>query len=546
MMLVTLSSLDSLSVHAAASTITSKQRQMSEGTNAVVDTPPIATVERHLIIMGCATSPFWSNMKRTLEDRVSFTTSTCVASEDEEQAAIHNVLERRAQQLEQYEQQEDAAIDPTMHVVATILTRNHCTNPQDCRAVNPGDNYIPLLQSGVQGYFIESQPDFEALGINITDTTSNIQSTELFPDNADGGRQIAMEFCRIGASIAPANIVVLYGAPEAAHSTTRIESFIAGLDEFCPDDKHHIKYRYYADWSADKAAALLSPLFLRDGAIDAVIAANDDMALGALVSAQQIIPNKQLLVAGYDANKYVQPLLLSGKMFATVDQNPPTGVAYSLQVLLSDQATGAADFGAPSECSLDRNAVCTLQDYNTIQAASWGQLLERIPNQLSTAVTIRVQDPSDAVLRERLDLYNPQVRPPQTLAEFKTALANATTPELVEQYISHHNNDNNNAMTTTTTDPTSPPPTPVRARLIDTKVYELHAESSSILAQGLLQLSWQDRRLSWSTIVYPDINSIQLSSDEIWTPTIVLSNLLSSGFTVPMTEVKTTIQPDLF
>lgn len=67
---------------------------------------------------------------------------------------------------------------------------------------------------------------------------------------------------------------------------------------------------------------------------------------------------KKLLVAGYDANAYRIPLLQSGDTFATVDKSPPTGLAYSLQVMLSDKATGVGNFGEPSNCTLSPGPSC--------------------------------------------------------------------------------------------------------------------------------------------------------------------------------------------
>ena len=240
------------------------------------------------------------------------------------------------------------------------------------------------------------------------------------------------------------------------------------------------------------------------------------MMQGALVSAREMRPDKQLLVAGYDANAYVQPLLKSDAMFATVDQNPPTGIVYSLQVMLSDQANGAADWGEPSECSVNRGPTCGLDDYNTIQESAWDELVQALPNKVSTAVAIRVNDPSSQVLRERLLLYNRAIRPPITLtAEIKSALVAGDAQAI--------------------------PPLPIHAQLKDTRVYELHAESSSILAQGLLVLTWTDTRLAWSTVDYPDIDQIDVSDQDIWKPVVVLSNLLRSGSRNPMTDVQTTV-----
>lgn len=470
-----------------------EQQETQEVEQALtVANPNVKQVERHLIMMGCK-SAFWLRMKKRLETNIPFTSSVCIYSDENEVSNIQRILQRKLDHP-----------DHDIHVVATLLTANHCLPEvrDQCQAKNQGEHYLPLLEAGVRGWFLEAEPDFEALGVNRTAT--GIESTELFPDNSNGGSQVAQEFCRLGASIAPATIAVLYGSPEAAHSTARIQSFIDGLQEYCPEARHQIKYSFYAEWSADKAAAVMSPVFLRDGGLHAVIAANDDMALGALVSAKEMRPDKQLLVAGYDANAYTIPLLQSGAMFATVDQSPPTGIAYSLQVMLSDQANGGTDFGAPSECALSPNPSCSLEDYNTIRSASWKQLNSDLPNKVQTAVTIRVKDPSSLVLRERLQLYNKAVRPPAT--------------------------DNS--------------PTPVNAQLVATKVFEVYTEASSILAQAVLVLTWQDNRLRWSDLIHPDVKSIHVDIEDIWSPIVVLSNLLKSGFTVPLTNIETTLYPN--
>ncbi|CAB9498257.1 Ligand-gated ion channel 4 [Seminavis robusta] len=430
-------------------------------------------------------------MKNQLEEAINFSSSTCVFSEADEASATRAVLDLKLENP-----------DWDIHVVASLLTRNHCDNQDLCRQVNPGDKYLMMLMAGVKGWFLEAEPDYEALGIDRT--ASNIQSTELFPDNAHGGNQVAREFCRIGASIAPANIAVLYGPEEAAHSTIRIQSFTDGLQEYCAHDNHTIKYSYHAGWSAQTAAKIMSPIFFRDASIDAVIAANDDMALGALVAAREMQPDRRLLVAGYDANPYTWPLLQTGAMFATVDQIPPTGLIHTLTNLLSDKANGAADFGAPTNCSLSPDATCTLDDYNMIQAAVWQDLTTQLSSTVSTPVNLEVKDQSSLLLRERLQLYNRAVRPPNPAGT----------------------------------------PTPVRARMVETNVLELYTGASSILAQGVLVMTWVDTRLAWSQTVYPNIEYIHLSIDKIWSPVVTLSNLLKSGVTVPMTDIQTTLYPD--
>jgi len=454
--------------------------------------------ELHLIIQDCVKNVYWKHLKERLEEAIHFNHVICISSEVEEREEANRLLQRKLDHPEM-----------EIQFVATIIVRNHCRNPSECRPVNPGDAYIEALRAGVVGWFIEGQPHFEKLGVNRTE--ENIRSTDLTPENADGGRQIAAEFCRVGVDLAPARIVVLYGDPNSPISDARINSFREGLDEFCPEAKHRIAYEEYANWSADEAASIMAPLFLRDGTVDAVIAANDIMALGALVAAKHVRPDTPLLVAGFDANSYTRPLLQSHAMFATVDQNPPTGLIYALQVLTSDEASGHFDFGPPSECSISPGPTCTLEDYNSILTSVWADLLEDLPDTISTSVQIKTSDPSAQVVRERLQLYNPNVRPP---------LDDDAEIEFADGRL---------------------PPVQVKSVLRDTQIFELYTEDSSILAQGLLVLSWIDPELPWSIELFPDVESVDIDLGAIWTPTVILSNLLKSGTREPLTHLGITV-----
>ena len=114
-----------------------------------------------------------------------------------------------------------------------------------------------------------------------------------------------------------------------------------------------------------------------------------------------------LLVAGYDANAYVQPLLQSNQMFATVDQNPSTGFVCTLQVLLSPHAKNG---GVTTEdtndkdafCAYSLDASCSLDDYAYLRRAAWNQVLSTVPDMISTGIAIRIKDPATLVLRHIL------------------------------------------------------------------------------------------------------------------------------------------------
>ena len=78
-------------------------------------------------------------------------------------------------------------------------------------------------------------------------------------------------------------------------------------------------------------------------------------------------------------------------------------------------------------------------------------------------------------------------------------------------------------------------------KTLETKVFELYTASSSVLAQAVLLLTWQDMRLAWGRTSHPDVDAIPVSIEDIWSPVVILSNLLEPGFDSPLTTIKTTI-----
>jgi len=456
-----------------------------------------ATIEQHIIFQGCnETKPdaFWVSLKEGLvQGKIDFNSVICVATDDEESSAVKSILRRK-----------NAKPNTVINVVASLLQKEHCEAKEKCNDVNNGENYISLLRSGVKGYFIENGPNFEAL--NVSRTYENITSIEIFPDNANAGRQIGRKFCLVAHDIAPANIVVLYGPPEANHSTERIQNFIDELEKSCPKDNHTIGHEYYANWNSNEAAKIMGPLYLRDSSIDAVIAANDGMALGALVAAEEIIPDKKILVAGFNADSFTKLLLKSGDMFATVNLNPPSGLMHETLLMLSKKYGGLDDFESSSKCSDSSGLICNLDDYNSIAKSTWEKVATDLPTRISTRVTIQVKDPSVQIRRELLQFYN------------RKAL-----PHVVTEKQKYKNT------------------VQVTAAIQDFQIYGLDAVTESTSGQGLMVLSWEDTRLRWSKKGYPDVHNIHISVEEIWHPVIVLGNLVESKSTFPLSTVETTV-----
>ena len=112
--------------------------------------------------------------------------------------------------------------------------------------------------------------------------------------------------------------------PQAAesHGIDRIDGFVAGVAATCPAAGHVMRYNLTADWSRTVAEQEVAWLLKIDSTVNAFIAANDGMALGAIDAARanRVTGLHGVLVAGYDNGTDIQPYLKDHSAFASVAQ----------------------------------------------------------------------------------------------------------------------------------------------------------------------------------------------------------------------------------
>jgi len=130
-------------------------------------------------------------------------------------------------------------------------------------------------------------------------------------------------------------VLLLDGSESHQNGIDRRNGFLAGLQkgdiEFLEAKSGHWKY--------SDAKKITAEWLQRFDRIDAIVAANDDMALGAC-DAVVAANRHEILVTGFDA---VQPALRAikqGKMAATIDQLPKTQARLAVQLMLRHLETG--------------------------------------------------------------------------------------------------------------------------------------------------------------------------------------------------------------
>jgi inositol transport system substrate-binding protein len=115
------------------------------------------------------------------------------------------------------------------------------------------------------------------------------------------------------------NIVILEGAYGAEAALERRKGFDNILKEY-PDIK--IVAENTANWKRDEAMALMENWLQSDlGGIDGIVAANDEMAIGALMAVEDAGMLDKIKISGIDATPEALDYLEEGKLAITVFQD---------------------------------------------------------------------------------------------------------------------------------------------------------------------------------------------------------------------------------
>lgn len=145
------------------------------------------------------------------------------------------------------------------------------------------------------------------------------ESTFIGSPNHDAGRQQG----ELMARLLPQNaqILYLYGLHGNSHSIERWESF----KEFCLDKRPDIKLlaSQTADFLRDKGMKITEDWIQAYPKFDAIVAANDQMALGAIQALKLANRLDGVLVSGVDGVEDAVLAVEKGEMTQTILQNAP-------------------------------------------------------------------------------------------------------------------------------------------------------------------------------------------------------------------------------
>ena len=154
------------------------------------------------------------------------------------------------------------------------------------------------------------------------------------PDNFLGAEAVG-EY-RAG-NLEPGTAVgILEGVPTAYNSQQRT----AGFEKAMSDAGMNVIARQSAQWDQTTAITVASGMLVQHPELSAILAANDNMGLGAVAAITQSGRAGEVTVVGFDNISAIRQLIEDGSVLATADQHADLlavyGIDYALQALNSD------------------------------------------------------------------------------------------------------------------------------------------------------------------------------------------------------------------
>lgn len=195
--------------------------------------------------------------------------------------------------------------------------------PADSRAL------VPVLkkakQQGIVVVNIDNKLDEETL------QEAGIDVPFVGPDNREGARMVGEALAK---ELEPGDpVAILEGIPTAFNAQQRRR----GFEEAMAEAGMNIVGVQSAHWEQAPAINISAALLREHPELKAILASNDNMALGAATAVKQAGKDKQVMIVGFDNIEAVREMIRAGRVLATADQHADQlavhGIEYALQIL---------------------------------------------------------------------------------------------------------------------------------------------------------------------------------------------------------------------
>jgi ribose transport system substrate-binding protein len=197
--------------------------------------------------------------------------------------------------------------------------------PADSRALVP--SLRKAQKAGVVVVNIDNKLD------DATLATAGVAIPFVGPDNREGARMVGAELAK---HLHPGDAVaIVEGIPTAFNAQQRRQ----GFEEAMRAAQMRVVAVQSGQWEQVRANAVVSAMLREHPELKAILASNDNMALGAVAAVRQGGKAGQVVVVGFDNISAIREMLRDGRVLATADQHAAQlavfGIEYALQILRS-------------------------------------------------------------------------------------------------------------------------------------------------------------------------------------------------------------------
>ena len=148
------------------------------------------------------------------------------------------------------------------------------------------------------------------------------------PDNREGARKVGEALAK---RLKPAaKVAIIEGIPTAFNGQQRR----LGFEDAMKAANMNIVSVQSGRWEMDKANAVAAAMLSEHPDINAILCANDNMALGAASAIKAAGKEGAVLVVGFDNISAIRPLLDNGQVVATADQHADQLAVFGIEAAL--------------------------------------------------------------------------------------------------------------------------------------------------------------------------------------------------------------------
>lgn len=159
-------------------------------------------------------------------------------------------------------------------------------------------------------------------------TSAGVDVPFVGPDNREGARRVGEALAR---ELEPNDeVAIIGGIPTAFNAQQRR----AGFEDAMAAAGIEIVAVQSGGWEQAKGNTVALALLSEHPGLDALLCANDNMALGAAAAVRQAGKADQVLIVGFDNISAIRPLIEQGRVLATADQHADQLAVFGIETAL--------------------------------------------------------------------------------------------------------------------------------------------------------------------------------------------------------------------